>query len=63
MGGALADDSGVLVEVGRALLEDGGVVGGAAAIGEDGGQGGQRHSVGNFGSLKDRMATREGGSE
>jgi hypothetical protein len=26
----------VLVEVGGALLEDGGVVGGAAALGEDG---------------------------
>jgi hypothetical protein len=27
----------VLVEVGGALLEDGGVVGGAAVVGEDGG--------------------------
>jgi hypothetical protein len=29
------DDGGALVEVGRALLEDGGVVGGAVAIGDD----------------------------
>jgi hypothetical protein len=30
------DDGGALVEVGRALLEDGRVVGGAVAIGDDG---------------------------
>jgi hypothetical protein len=36
-GGAFADDGGALVEVGRALLEDDGVVGGAAAVGDDGG--------------------------
>jgi hypothetical protein len=31
------DDGGALVEVGWALLEDGGVVGGAAAVGDEGG--------------------------
>jgi hypothetical protein len=36
-GGALADDSGALLDVGRALLEDGGVVGGAATVRDDGG--------------------------
>jgi hypothetical protein len=36
-GGALADDGGALVEVDRALLEDGGLVGGAAAVRDDGG--------------------------
>jgi hypothetical protein len=36
-GGALTDDGGALVEVGWALLDDDGVVGGAAAVGDDGG--------------------------
>jgi hypothetical protein len=36
-GGALADDGGALVDVGRALLEDSGLVGGAAAVGDEGG--------------------------
>jgi hypothetical protein len=35
-GGALADDGGALVEVGRALLKYDGVVGGAAAVGDNG---------------------------
>jgi hypothetical protein len=35
-GVSLTDDGMALVDVGRALLEDGGVVGGAAAVGDDG---------------------------